>query len=78
MDNLNEIEELFECRADPKYAGDYAYFCRGCGKECNVSEAKFDCKDGKIIPLYIICRYGCNAKWKLKISIPKSLEGLRH
>jgi hypothetical protein len=72
MDNLKEIEELFECRADSKYAGGYTYWCRECDKECNTGEARFECKDGRIIPVYIFCRYGCGKSWKLKISLPKN------
>jgi hypothetical protein len=79
MDNLNEIEKLFECRIGSKYAGDYTYYCKNCHKECNVSEAVFECKDGMIIPTFIICRYGCGeSKWKLKISLQGNLEDSLH
>lgn len=77
-DNLNDIDLLFERREDPKYADGYTWFCRKCDKECNVGETKFACKDGRIIPIYIKCRYGCGAKWKLEISLPESLGVSRH
>lgn len=65
--NLWELNKHFECRIDPKHAGGYAYFCRKCGKECNCMEAEFECQDGNIIPLYVICRFGCGARWRLKL-----------
>lgn len=77
-DNLHEIGERFDCVYGKKYAGDYTYYCKACGKECNVSETRFECKDGRIIPTFIVCRYGCGRKWKLEISIPKSLNNLPH
>ena len=77
-DNLNKIEELFDCVYDPKYADGYTYLCKDCKKVCNVSEAEFRCKDGKIIPTFIVCRYGCGKKWKLKIYIPENLNNLLH
>lgn len=78
MDNLDEIEELFECRIDERHAGGYSYFCKKCHKECNVGEAKFKCRNGKIIPLYIFCRYGCGTKWKLEICLPENSGDLLH
>jgi len=69
QDNLKKIDELFELREDERYAGGYTYFCRECGIEANVGEAVFECQCGKILPTYIICRYGCGAKWQLKISV---------
>jgi hypothetical protein len=66
-DNLKRIDELFECRKDDKFADGYAYFCKECDLECNVSEAVFTCQDGKVIPTFIVCRYGCGARWNLKI-----------
>ncbi len=66
-DNLSVIKELFERKEDPRYADGYAYFCQTCGLECNVGEASFDCRNGRILPIYIKCRYGCGRSWHLAI-----------
>ena len=73
-DNLDKIEELFDCVYGPRYAGGYSYFCKGCGKECNVRESYFECQYGRILPTYIICRYGCGRSWKLEIYLSKKLN----
>jgi hypothetical protein len=78
VDNLDEIGELFDCVYGSKYAGEYAYFCKTCGKECNVSETQFECQDGRVIPTFIVCRYGCGKKWQLKICLQESLNSLPH
>lgn len=67
-DNFRKIDELFECRMDNKFAGGYAWFCKKCNFECNVSETKFECQNGKILPTYIKCRYGCGSQWKLEVN----------
>lgn len=77
-DNLGDIDLLFDRREDPRFADGYTWFCRSCDKECNVGEARFECKDGRIIPTYIKCRYGCGASWKLEICFPENLRDLRH
>ena len=74
-DNLASIGENFECRVDPRYADGYAYLCQHCGIECNVGEISFDCQDGRIVPLYIICRFGCGKSWRLQI-LP-AIENIR-
>jgi len=67
-DNLADVTNLFERREDPRYVEGYSYFCKDCSLECNVGEASFDCQGGKIIPVYIKCRYGCGRAWHLEIS----------
>jgi hypothetical protein len=67
VDNINSIDSLFERKEDPRFAGGYAFFCPECGLECNVGEALFTCQEGKILPVYIKCRYGCGRAWHLKI-----------
>jgi hypothetical protein len=32
-----------------------------------VGEAGFDCQGGKILPIYIKCRYGCGKSWHLQV-----------
>ena len=66
-DNLADIKENFECKVDVRFADGYAYFCQHCGLECNVGEAPFACQGGRILPVYITCRYGCGRSWRLKI-----------
>ncbi|MGD8372707.1 MAG: hypothetical protein PVF76_08655 [Syntrophobacterales bacterium] len=66
-DNIAAINDLFERREHPRYADGYTYFCPDCGLECNVGEASFDCHGGKILPIYIKCRYGCGKSWHLEI-----------
>ena len=65
-DNLAEIKDHFECKVDDRFADGYAYFCQHCGLECNVGEAGFDCQGGRILPIYIKCRYGCGKSWHLE------------
>ncbi len=67
-DNLASIHELFERRESSRYADGYTYFCRDCGLECNVREMPFGCQGGRILPVYIACRYGCGRSWHLEIS----------
>jgi len=67
-DNITSINNLFERKEDPRFADGYAYFCQECGLECNVGEASFKCQEGRILPVYIKCRYGCGRSWHLKIS----------
>ena len=64
-DNLAAANEWFERREDPRHADGYTYFCRKCGLECNVGEVSFDCQGGRILPVYIKCRYGCGNSWSL-------------
>ena len=66
-DNLDDIKENFECRQGDEFAGGYAYFCKRCDTECNVGEIMFHCQGGRILPVYIFCRYGCGKSWKLQI-----------
>ncbi|MCG6919091.1 MAG: hypothetical protein LJE89_16280 [Deltaproteobacteria bacterium] len=66
-DNITLINDLFERREGSRYPGGYAYFCQKCGMECNVAEASYECQEGRILPLYIKCRYGCGRSWHLKI-----------
>ena len=66
-DNLTAIKTLFERKEDPRYADGYSYFCQSCGVECNVGEASFDCLGGRILPIYITCRFGCGRSWHLEI-----------
>ena len=66
-DNLTSIADHFECKVDPRYAGGYTYFCQRCGIECNVGEVGFDCQGGRIVPIYIMCRFGCGKSWRLSI-----------
>ena len=66
-DNLDTIKDNFECKVDARFADGYAYFCQHCGLECNVGEADFDCRGGRILPIYIKCRYGCGRSWHLEI-----------
>ena len=67
-DNLATVHDLFERREDPRYAEGYTYFCRHCGLECNVGEVSFDCQNGRVLPVYVKCRYGCGRSWHLEIS----------
>lgn len=66
-DNLADIRENFEYKEDARFAGGYAYFCQQCGLECNVGEVGFSCQGGKILPIYIKCRYGCGKSWHLQV-----------
>ena len=66
-DNLALINTLFERKEDPRYADGYAYFRQNCDVECNVGEASFECQDGRTVPIYITCRYGCGRSWYLQI-----------
>ena len=66
-DNLAEIKDHFECKVDDRFADGYAYFCQHCGLECNVGEAGFECQGGRILPIYIKCRYGCGRSWHLEV-----------
>ena len=66
-DNLIAINALFERREDSRHADGYTYFCKHCGMECNVKEVLFHCQDGRILPVYIKCRYGCGRSWHLEI-----------
>ena len=75
-DNLDKIDEFFECRKSGQYAGGYAWFCKSCDKECNVGEVEYLCQDGRILPKYVICRYGCGSSWHLSI-IPDACEPAR-
>ena len=75
-DNLTAINELFERREHPRYADGYAYFCPDCGLECNVGEVSFDCQGGRILPVYIKCRYGCGRAWQLNI-FPSSIMNIQ-
>ncbi|MBW1982984.1 MAG: hypothetical protein JRJ12_17430 [Deltaproteobacteria bacterium] len=77
-DNLWAIETLFERRDDPRYADGYAYFCRSCGIECNVGEVPFGCQGGKILPIYIRCRYGCGRSWHLEITPEQEEKVVTH
>jgi hypothetical protein len=69
-DNIVSINNLFERKEGARFADGYAYFCRKCGLECNVGEVSFQCQEGRILPIYIKCRYGCGRSWHLKISAP--------
>ena len=67
VDNIAAINDLFERKEGPQYADGYTYFCNNCGLECNVGEASFDCRGGRILPVYIKCRYGCGRSWHLQV-----------
>lgn len=66
-DNIAAIDDFFELKEDPRYADGYTYLCNQCGLECNVGEASFACRGGKILPIYIKCRYGCGKSWHLEV-----------
>ena len=67
VDNLNTATKLFERREDPRHADGYTYFCRSCGLDCNVAEVGFECQGGRVLPVYIKCRYGCGKSWHLEL-----------
>jgi hypothetical protein len=67
-DNIISLKNLFERKEGSRFADGYTYFCRECDLECNVGEASFLCQEGRILPVYIKCRYGCGRSWHLEIS----------